>query len=211
MAEHVILFAGPMGAGKTTAIRSLSEIDVVSTEAANSDRATVDKPTTTVALDYGEITTGAAEKVRLYGVPGQRRFDFMWSILKERARGLVLLVNADAADPRGMAVEYFEEFRDLYDRGGVVIGVTRSDVTDGFSLTDYSEAIVAAAPEVIVPVLAVDARDRNDMTALLTTLIANLEIRLALAGIAPRGSTSSTATSSTTTSSTTTRTEESAP
>ncbi len=184
MAEHVILFAGPMGAGKTTAIRSLSEIEVVSTEAANSDRATVDKPTTTVALDYGEITIGAAEKVRLYGVPGQRRFDFMWSILKERARGLVLLVNADAAEPHAMAVEYFEEFRDLYDRGAVVIGVTRGDLTDGFSITDYSEAIVEAAPEVIVPVLPVDARDRGDMTALLTTLIANLEIRLAMAGSA---------------------------
>ena len=37
MAEHIILFAGPMGAGKTTAIRCLSEIEVVSTEAVNTD------------------------------------------------------------------------------------------------------------------------------------------------------------------------------
>ena len=75
MAEHVILFAGPMGAGKTTAIRTLSDIEVVSTEAANSERNVVDKPTTTVALDYGEITLGDEEKIRLYGVPGQERFD----------------------------------------------------------------------------------------------------------------------------------------
>ena len=53
--EHVILFAGPMGAGKTTAIRSLSDIPVISTEAMNFDRTTSDKATTTVALDYGEI------------------------------------------------------------------------------------------------------------------------------------------------------------
>ena len=53
MAEHVILFAGPMGAGKTTAISTLSEIAVVSTEAANSERDVVDKATTTVAPDYG--------------------------------------------------------------------------------------------------------------------------------------------------------------
>jgi signal recognition particle receptor subunit beta len=53
--EHIILFAGPMGAGKTTAIRSLSEIPVISTEAANTDLATADKATTTVAMDYGEI------------------------------------------------------------------------------------------------------------------------------------------------------------
>jgi len=79
--EHVILFAGPMGAGKSTAIATLSDIEVVTTEAANTERHVVDKETTTVALDYGEITIGDDEKVRLYGVPGQKRFDFMWTIL----------------------------------------------------------------------------------------------------------------------------------
>ena len=65
MAGHVVIFAGPMGAGKTTAIKTLSEIDVVSTEAANTDRDTVNKATTTVALDYGEIGLSDVEKVRL--------------------------------------------------------------------------------------------------------------------------------------------------
>src|SRR5690606_20066773 len=91
MADDVILFAGPMGAGKTTAIRSVSEIPVVSTEAENNERNISDKPTTTVALDYGEILLSDDEKVRLYGLPGQKRFDFMWRILVERAMGMVLL------------------------------------------------------------------------------------------------------------------------
>ncbi|TPX01006.1 ATP-binding protein, partial [Schumannella luteola] len=98
MAEYVILFAGPMGAGKTTAIRSLSEIEVVSTEAANSEPGAVDKPTTTVAMDYGEIDLDP-DMVRLYGIPGQERFDFMWDILRERAMGLIVLVNADDPEP----------------------------------------------------------------------------------------------------------------
>src|SRR5664279_1499480 len=88
-----------MGAGKTTAIQSLSEIEVVRTEANNSERHIVDKETTTVALDYGEILVDGDEKVRLYGIPGQERFSFMWSILKKRAKGMVLLVNSDAPDP----------------------------------------------------------------------------------------------------------------
>jgi hypothetical protein len=79
--EHIILFAGPMGSGKTTAIKSLSDIPVIATEAANSDRETADKATTTVAIDYGEIGVTDEEKIRLYGIPGQRRFDFMWRIL----------------------------------------------------------------------------------------------------------------------------------
>jgi uncharacterized protein len=190
VAEHVILFGGPMGAGKTTAIASLSEIDVVSTEAANTERDVVDKPTTTVALDYGEITLDAEEKVRLYGIPGQRRFDFMWTILKERARGMILLVNNDAPDPVTMAVEFLEEFGDLYERGGVVIGVSRTDIRSTPTLDDYSAALEAAHPEKTVPVFTVDPRQRDQMRTLLMSLIVNIEVRAGLAGLdtAPLGS-----------------------
>jgi uncharacterized protein len=177
VAEHVILFAGPMGAGKTTAIESLSEVPVVRTEAANTDRATADKATTTVALDYGEITVGDTDKVRLYGVPGQRRFDFMWQILKERARGLVLLVNDDAPDPVAALLEYLDEFGELYDRGGVVVGVSRKDLGVGPDLAAYSDALAAARPDMLVPVFTVDPRDTAQMTTMLLTLVANIEMR----------------------------------
>lgn len=177
MAEHVILFAGPMGAGKTTAIQTLSEIDVVLTEAANTDRETADKPTTTVALDYGEITVGDEDKVRLYGVPGQRRFDFMWEILKERAIGLVLLVNDDSPAPLDALLEYLEEFVELHDKGGIVVGVTRSDVAPSLSIADYANAISAARPDLVVPVFTVDARNFDNMRMVLMTLILNIETR----------------------------------
>jgi signal recognition particle receptor subunit beta len=177
--EHVILFAGPMGAGKTTAIRSLSDIPVVSTEASNSDRATADKATTTVALDYGEIGVSATEKIRLYGLPGQRRFDFMWKLLRERAAGMVLLLHNDGPDPLGAMREFLLEFGDLVERGGVVIGVTRMDVRPGPTLTDYTDMLEEERPELIAPVLAVDPRDRGNMELLLMSLIANLEARAA--------------------------------
>jgi signal recognition particle receptor subunit beta len=184
MAEHVILFAGPMGAGKSTAIETLSEIEVVRTEAENTERDVVDKPTTTVALDYGEITIGDEEKVRLYGVPGQRRFDFMWQILRERAIGLVLLVNNDAPDPVAQMLEFLEEFGELYSRGGVVVGVSRSDVSPTPSLAEYSAALSAARPDALIPVFSVDARNEAHMRMVLMTLILNIETRAALA---PKG------------------------
>ena len=181
MAEHVILFAGPMGAGKTTAIRSLSEIEMVNTEASNTERHIVDKETTTVALDYGEITIGDDEKVRLYGVPGQRRFDFMWAILKERARGLVLLVNNDAPEPVALAVEYLGSFEELLLAGTVVIGISRSDIGVGPTASDYSAALAASWPGVMVPVLTLDPRDAAQMQTALLTLIAIIEARASLA------------------------------
>lgn len=177
MAEHVILFAGPMGAGKTTAIRSLSEIDVVSTEAANTDRGTVDKATTTVALDYGEIDLDGIEKVRLYGIPGQRRFDFMWQILKERARGMLLLINNDSPDPIAEMLEFLTEFEDLYQRGGVVIGISRTDIAAQPTVTDYASALGVARPELVVPIFTVDPRSTEEMRMMLMTLIINIETR----------------------------------
>lgn len=184
MAEHVILFAGPMGAGKTTAIRTLSEIEVVSTEAANTDRAQADKDTTTVALDYGELTLGPDEKVRLYGAPGQKRFDFMWTVLSDRAKGLMLLVNNDLPDPVASAIEYLEEFPALVDGGAVVIGVTRSDLVAGPSIGDYADALSAWRPNRLIPVFTADPRSADHMRTLLLALVASVEAAELIAGAA---------------------------
>ena len=48
---YKIVFAGPVGAGKTTAIKSLSDIEVVSTDARATDDVKLMKATTTVAMD----------------------------------------------------------------------------------------------------------------------------------------------------------------
>lgn len=183
MAEHVILFTGPMGAGKTTAIESLSEIEVVRTEANNSERHIADKPTTTVALDYGEILITGDEKVRLYGIPGQKRFDFMWAILKKRAKGMILLVNSDAPDPITEMLTFLDDFRELYDRGGAVVAVTRSDVTPGPAIADYSEALERTNPDLTIPVFTVDPRDHDQMESVLLALVVNIEMRAALGAL----------------------------
>ena len=53
--QYKIVFAGSMGAGKTEAIRSLSDIPVLSTEALNTDQERHSKLETTVGIDYGEV------------------------------------------------------------------------------------------------------------------------------------------------------------
>ena len=46
-------------------------------------------------------------------MPGQKRFNFMWSILKERARGVMVLVASDDLDPVAGMLEHVEEFQEL--------------------------------------------------------------------------------------------------
>jgi signal recognition particle receptor subunit beta len=176
MADNVILFAGPMGAGKTTAIRSVSEIPVVSTEAENNERNISDKPTTTVALDYGEILLSDDEKVRLYGLPGQKRFDFMWRILVERAMGMVLLIDNAAPDPVAVLFEYVSEFESLARVGAMVVGVSRMDLAPEPTIAHLSERLAEERSDLVLPVLPVDPREGSQVRLALMALIANVEM-----------------------------------
>jgi hypothetical protein len=97
--EYKLIFTGTMGAGKTTAITSISEIPPVSTDVQRSEAGDDAKLTTTAALDYGEVTLPRGDMLRLYGTPGQARFDFMWRILSEGALGVVVLVDNRRPDP----------------------------------------------------------------------------------------------------------------
>jgi hypothetical protein len=88
-----LVVAGPVGSGKTTFIRSLSETEVIDTDELSSQD--IGKEKTTVALDFGTINVDGIP-VYLFGTPGQDRFDFMWEILCEGALGLVLLVSGQS-------------------------------------------------------------------------------------------------------------------
>ena len=68
---YKIVFAGPVGSGKTRAVKTLSDIEVVSTEADATDDVKNLKHQTTVAMDYGVMNLANGDKVRLYGTPGQ--------------------------------------------------------------------------------------------------------------------------------------------
>ncbi len=97
MREHKVVVLGGMGSGKSTLVRSIAAGAVVDTDVANSDRLGADKASTTVALDYADIDLPNGERLRLYGTPGQQRFDFLWPILLQGARGAVLLLDARRA------------------------------------------------------------------------------------------------------------------
>jgi len=96
-----IVIAGGFGVGKTTAVGAISEIDVLTTEAAMTEVAaeidrtghTPDKTLTTVALDFGRITLDTAIALYLFGTPGQNRFTFLWDDLAEGALGTVVLAD----------------------------------------------------------------------------------------------------------------------
>jgi len=89
----LVVVGGP-ATGKSTLIKTVSDVGTVAVEAAVSASPTRG---TTVAMDFGRITVDN-EYVYLFGTPGQPRFRFMWDRLALGAGGAVLL-----ADPRRIA------------------------------------------------------------------------------------------------------------
>jgi uncharacterized protein len=172
MREHKILFTGTMGAGKTTAIGAISEVPPMLTEVQNTDSSAA-KPTTTVGLDFGLITLASGDRLRLFGTPGQTRFDFLWRILVRNALGLVILVDNSRPDPLEDLDVYLDGFREELQTLPCVIGVGRSEAHRLPSVDDY--ALRLQSRSLLLPVLPVDVRRRDDVLLLIDTLLAQLE------------------------------------
>lgn len=166
---YKIIFAGPVGAGKTQAIRSLSDKEVVTTEELASDDVKMMKKTTTVAMDYGIMKLPTGEQVRLYGTPGQKRFDFMWEILSENALGLILLINATNPDPVQDMKDYMESFLPLIRSSAMIVGVTHAENMPW----DLHQRLTDELVKMNIPanVIVVDAREKEQMSQLVSVLI----------------------------------------
>ena len=121
-----IVFSGPMGAGKTQAIATLSDISVVSTEVKNTDLHINAKALTTVGMDYGEMTLEDGVSIGLYGTPGQERFNFIWPILSQGAMGVIILIDHAAQDPVADLAHYLDIFSKIY-QGNIVVGISQLD------------------------------------------------------------------------------------
>ncbi|MCW2570029.1 MAG: small GTP-binding protein, partial [Frankiales bacterium] len=108
-----IVVTGPFSAGKTTLIRTISEITVLSTEKDITDHTKSRKAETTVAMDFGRITIDRDLVLYLFGTPGQDRFDFMWEILGEGMLGYILLIDSSREDSLDEAVGILAAFRKM--------------------------------------------------------------------------------------------------
>lgn len=177
MADYKVLFTGSVCSGKTTAIKSLSDIETVDTDTSVSDSAIRRKRKTTIAMDYGILDLNDESRLHLYGTPGQERFKFMWELmmsdLVHDAEGLVLLVDNTRSDPFKDIQFYIEEFRDFIVRRRLIIAVTHSDEQSFPDHHFYLNRIKEMG--LFTPVLFIDARDPSSVLTVVEELLDHRE------------------------------------
>ena len=162
-----IVVTGPFSAGKTTLIRTISEITVLSTEKDITDDTRSRKAETTVAMDFGRITIDRDLVLYLFGTPGQDRFDFMWEILGEGMLGYILLIDSSREDSLEEAVGILAAFRKMA-RVPFVVALNRSA---GMDPSDEERVRTVLALDEDTPVVPCDATDRESVKAVLLALL----------------------------------------
>jgi small GTP-binding protein len=162
-----VVVTGPFAAGKTTLIRTISEITVLSTERGITDSTRKRKAETTVAMDFGRITIDRDLVLYLFGTPGQDRFDFMWEILGEGMIGYLLLVDAEREDSVQEAASILDAFRTMA-RVPYVVALNRAS-GDDHGLVESVRSQLDVPSDVAI--LTCDATDKESVKNVLLALL----------------------------------------
>src|SRR5512147_1419579 len=170
-----MVVTGPFAAGKTEFIRTISEIDVVSTERKISSDAEKIKETTTVAMDFGRITVDQDLILYLFGTPGQRRFDFMWEILSEGMLGFIVMVDSTRPETFREARSILETFR-AYAPTPYVVAANKQDINEAWEIEDMRHALRLDSKVKFLPCVATDkATVKSVLLELLYSILAEME------------------------------------
>ena len=177
-ASTKIVIAGGFGVGKSTLVGAVSEIDPLRTEALVTNEsegvddlaAVPTKATTTVAMDFGRITLAEDLVLYLFGTPGQRRFWFMWDDLCRGAIGAIVLVDTNRLDESFSPLDYFES-------KGIPFIVAVNEF-DGVPRYPAEEIAAALARPADVPIISLDARDREQAKGALVKITEYALMRL---------------------------------
>ena len=181
-----IVVTGPFSTGKTTFVETFAERELVATEASTtSDSETQVKRATTVGMDFGVLTLadpGGDIELRLYGTPGQERFNFMWEMLADGAHAFVLLVNGQDESTWSESRQHYEVMQ-RFDIPGI-IAVNRA-------AADSLSRVREHFSDLTLPVVPCEATEFEDVKAVLVEALLAVLAELEEAEIAdPTGAVS---------------------
>jgi uncharacterized protein len=167
-----VAFVGPFGVGKTTAVLTACEGDVVMTEVDRSRLVQKSgrhlKVTTTVGLEIGQWRAPDGETVCVVGTPGQERFDVVRRSAMPRSQAVVLWLYGDHKQAIEDASLWLEFILAEVPSRKVVVALTRMR-EDSHQLVKFRQAVAAYDAE--IPILLADPRDRESVVRVLESAL----------------------------------------
>ncbi len=179
-----VVVTGPVGAGKTTFINTISEIETVDTDRRATDETATLKASTTVAMDFGRLNFGPDMSLHLYGTPGQERFNFMWDIFLRNAHGVVVLVPAHRPKDFYAVSRIMRYATQRAPNAPMLIAATHSDVEEAWPVEDILPALGIDPETSKIPTLPINATAINDVAKTLIALVQMYEANMLLANSA---------------------------
>ena len=154
MSDYKVIVAGPKSAGKHTAIMTVSDGRKRAADGAG--------------MDMGAMRLDNGANIQLYYATGKERIDYMWEMLSNNCLGLIFLLDNSRKDPIKDLHEFCHTYADFISSSAIAVGVTKMDINDKPVLDYYHRSLNKVF--IKAPVFEVDARRREDISALVNAL-----------------------------------------
>ena len=140
--KYKILVAGHFGAGKTTFVKTLSQIKTLETEKTTHDEEEKKKKSkTTVAMDYGEYVTENGKRIHIFGIPGQERFSFMWPILAKNSLAFIILLDSTDTSRWYEAFKQINIFRKISPNAPIIFVANKRDLPKALPMEEIRKKL----------------------------------------------------------------------
>ncbi|MCB1583731.1 MAG: 50S ribosome-binding GTPase [Xanthomonadales bacterium] len=162
-----IVFLGRPGSGKTTAIMGITNKPILTTEVKATDHVGLIKTNTTIGIDYGEYENDLIT-LKLYGTPGQQRYDYMRRLVINNVDAYIILVDLSSETPLA-EVAYYSNIIQLNSgsNANVIYAFTHND------LSSHNTEYIGAKMKELYPnalIISMDPRDRYSVKRVLDKL-----------------------------------------
>lgn len=168
-----LIVTGAPGVGKSTFIRSISELEVANTNPKSTNRVGLFEQETTTKLDFGRFKFNPDIVMHLYGPPGQAGFEFLWDLVTYRAHACIMLLAAHR--PK----EFFYSrrllsFLKLRVNVPVIIGLTHMDSPKAWSVENITLALGCTDERNSPLIIPVNPKEKESVAQTLTVLVQHL-------------------------------------
>ncbi|NJL38745.1 MAG: GTPase [Leptolyngbyaceae cyanobacterium RM2_2_4] len=150
-----VIVTGTTGAGKTSFVHAVSEIEVIRSKPPTADSINLQKQSMST-LDFGRLTFDDRQMLHLYGIPGNPQLDFMWDILVHRAHACIVLMDAHRPQDFRLTRRIVSNLK-RRSRVPMIVGLTHADCPDAWSIANAELALGLTSEQYRSPVVIVNA------------------------------------------------------